>query len=236
MVRPAKPGNIGSAVRALTNFGFSDLRLVDPQCDPLDAEARKLAVQADHLLEKLPILPDLLTAVGDCQWVVGTSAQPRGTIRTAAQMSWSETCERICQVGSRNPVAVVFGPERTGLSNAEIRRCHVLATIPTSVAYPEMNLAQSVTVTAYELARRRLSDLPQPPPTSDFADTAELQRSLTLLREAVERIGFLRHDHSGQLMAGLERLVLRSSPTRKELDIVKGLARQILWHVDHPNR
>lgn len=230
LVRTSKPGNLGAAARALANFGFGNLALVAPQCDPMDPAALRLSVRAEPFLKDAVRCDSLVEALADRQFVLATTARKEGTLRAGALAPWDAAMSDLAQAARTERVAIVFGPERTGLENDDLRHCHLLTSIPTSDRYPTLNLAQAATVVAYELSSRlTASEAVVEPAEEERASVADIDRSLSVLRGALERIGFLRHDKSGRLFDGLARVILRSAPTRNEVDIVTGLARQIDW-------
>jgi tRNA/rRNA methyltransferase len=134
------------------------------------------------------------------------------------------------------PAALVFGPEPSGLTDEEVTRCHYLLHIPTDEAYPALNLAQVVAICTYELrlawlARTGTAESREPP-----APFAEQERMFANLQQALEDIHFLYGEKAGPLMHALRHLIGRAGPTKMELDVLMGLARQLQWHVkSHPH-
>jgi TrmH family RNA methyltransferase len=131
------------------------------------------------------------------------------------------------------PVALVFGPERTGLSNDEVTRCHYLVHIPAEPTYPSLNLAQAAAVCLYELHKachRRPSPEGPAQPPAPFADQ---ERMFGRLREALEQIHFLYGPKADSLMHALRHLIGRAGPTPMEVEVLFGLARQIRWFAEH---
>jgi tRNA/rRNA methyltransferase len=145
---PKSSGNVGAAARALKNMGFGDLRLVAPRdYDPRAAAA--MAVHADDVLERERIYPNLAAALDDRTLTVGTTCRI-GPYRSETR-ALRDAASGLIAESDANRVAIVFGPEDFGLTNAEIAQCHRLITIPTAPDYPSLNLAQAVIVVAYEL-------------------------------------------------------------------------------------
>jgi TrmH family RNA methyltransferase len=145
LVRPLQSGNIGSAARALKNMGLRQLTLVEPRDWDFE-KARIMAPGAVDVLEQATFFPGLAEALADCHFVVATSARGRKLrwpILTPRQLG-----ERILDTHGR--VAILFGPENSGLSNDDLIHCHALVTIQTDLA-PSINLAQAVLIVAYEL-------------------------------------------------------------------------------------
>jgi tRNA/rRNA methyltransferase len=233
LVRPEIPGNIGSTARVMRNFGARNLVLVDPVGDPHGQEARRLSTHGEEILDACRIVGDLGEAVGDCQMVAATSARMRGLIRKQIAHSPEEVLKRMADTMRQGPCALVFGPESSGLTTAEVSRCQALVHIPTDPTYSALNLAQAVAVCLYELHKAWLA-LGQPPavelPVAPFADQ---ERMFEQLRAALEAIHFLYDERADQLMHAIRHLIGRAAPTPEEVRILQGLARQIQWYVAH---
>lgn len=226
LVETSHPGNIGSAARAIRTMGFGRLVLVRPALFP-HADATALAAGADEVLAQAQVCASLDEAVADCVRVYGTSARPR-------TLGWPHrdaraAAQEACTVGTE-PVAFVFGRERSGLTNAELDRCHAMLTIPTGSVYGSLNLAQAVQIVAYEL-RVALAD-GSAEDTGDSAAAredmpvhAEMERFHSHLQSTLEDIGFLDPDNPRQLMRRLRRFFHRAQPTQIELNILRGILR-----------
>jgi tRNA/rRNA methyltransferase len=221
LVRTRNPLNIGAAARAMGNFGFHDLRLVQPW-GPSWAEA-KSAMGAAPVLGSAREFPSLAEAVADCSLVVGTGS-------VGARELWL-TARRLEAAGERigasaGRVAVVFGSEKTGLSNDDLARCHWLLRIPTRDECESMNLGQAVAVVLYELSREPAA---QPPARRQPARSGDLDliedRLWTLLRAAGYSEGRSEEASRARLRALLRRLELG----RRDAAAVLGMLRQLLW-------
>jgi tRNA/rRNA methyltransferase len=232
LVRPAIAANLGAVARVMRNFGLTDLRLVAPHADPHAAEARKLSTRGESILTAAQSVPELGAAVADCGLVVGTSARTGGTFRRQSVGPPDEIVPRLLEALAGGPAALVFGPEQTGLSNAEVTRCHHLITIPAAPEYPVLNLAQAAAVCLYELYKtwRAQTRPPAPRATATFAHQ---ERMLAQLRQALTDIHFLWGDNAASLLHALRHLIGRARPTPMEVDVLLGLARQIDWYVRH---
>lgn len=239
LVRPQFAENVGAVARIMRNFGFAQMVLVAPEIGVDERSARKLSTHGEDLLDDAKIAPDLESALRGCRLTVATSARVAGPRREPADF---ETAMRqLGRLRSEGPTALVFGPERTGLSNAELATCDLLTTIPANPDYPTLNLAQSVAICLYELSRQVAA---APPTAADEKDlgtstaTAEsdFRLMLELLEQALTRIGYLRTERSPALMHALRRCIVRAEPTPMEISLFMGLARQILWYADrHSN-
>jgi tRNA/rRNA methyltransferase len=243
LVRTQIAANLGATARVMRNMGLSDLVLVDPVADPADRNARQLATHGEEILDRCRVVQELGEAVADCALVAGTSARTGGLFRRQSVGTPEEIMPRLAETMAAAPVALVFGPEPTGLENTEVTRCHFLIHIPTDSSYPALNLAQAVAISLYELRRawrsRSLAGasglcVPPAPPQAP-APFADQERMFDRLRDALERIHFLYGDKADSLMHGLRHLLGRAGPTPMEVEMLLGLARQIRWFADrHP--
>jgi len=235
MVRPQFAANVGAAARVMRNMGLSDLALVAPHADLADRQARQLSTHGEELLDRARSCADLGEALADCVVVAGTSARQGGLFRRQSVGLLEEIAPLLVEALASGPVALVFGPERTGLTDEEVSRCHHLIHIPADSSYPALNLAQAVAICLYEVRRAWLHctddrplSLPEPP--APFADQ---ERAFEHLRIALEEIHYLFGERGGALMHGIRHLLGRARPTAMEVRLLLGLARQIRWFVRH---
>ncbi|MBB3139472.1 tRNA (cytosine(32)/uridine(32)-2'-O)-methyltransferase TrmJ [Halomonas organivorans] len=226
LIGTSHPGNIGGTARAMHNMGLTDLALVAPRCEPLTADTVSRASGADALVHGAHTVETLEEAVADCTLVVGASARSR-------TLPWPMITPRA--LGERLPeelaapesrVALVFGREDSGLTNAELQRCHAHVHIPTNPDFSSLNLAAAVQVLAYECRLAWLdhqADEPQAPAEQPLASHEELEHYFAHLERTLVAIGF--HDPATprQLMARLRRFTLRARPERMELNILRGI-------------
>jgi len=191
LLRPRNPENLGAVARALRNFGIEEWAIVSLGTHDF-ATARRVAVHAEDLLDRPLVVRTLDEAVADCAWVVGTSSRRvRGKRRLDPAAVAREALER----APAGRTALVFGDERSGLTNVEIDRCHDLSSIPADEAQPSLNLAQAVVVYAHELRRAereaRAGSRSAPRARPEGATDAELIRLEEALRAALRAGGFL---------------------------------------------
>ena len=224
LVETSHPGNIGSAARAIRTMGFGRLVLVRPEQFP-HADATALAAGADDVLANAEVCASLDEAVADCVHVYGTSARPRtlGWPHRDARAAAQEACR-----APTEPVAFVFGRERSGLTNAELDRCHAMLTIPTGSLYGSLNLAQAVQIVAYELRVAIAGQFGGDSVDGEGEEMplhAETERFHAHLESTLIDIGFLDPANPRQLMRRLRRFFLRARPTRIELNILRGILR-----------
>ncbi|MBR2514078.1 MAG: tRNA (cytosine(32)/uridine(32)-2'-O)-methyltransferase TrmJ [Halomonas sp.] len=226
LIGTSHPGNIGGVARAMHNMGLADLALVAPRCEVITQDSISRASGADHLLHQAVIHPTLEDAVADCTLAVGASARSRTL--PWPMISPRELAERLpseChQQGAR--VALVFGREDSGLTNAELQRCHAHVHIPTNADFSSLNLAAAVQVLAYECRMAWLSQA-TPEPASENEDElathAELERYFEHLERTLIAIEFHDPAQPRQLMARLRRLYLRARPEKMEMNILRGI-------------
>src|SRR5438067_2004970 len=160
LARPQIAANLGATARVMRNMGLDRLVLVAPQADPADREARRLSTRGEAILDGAEVVSDLGEAIADCVRVAATSARTGNLIRGRFGPP-DEVMPSLIKALASGPVALVFGPEPSGLTDQEIARCHCLIRIPTDPGYPALNLAQAVGICLYELRRTwlRLADL-----------------------------------------------------------------------------
>ncbi|WP_346795691.1 RNA methyltransferase [Halomonas sp. Bachu 37] len=225
LIGTSHPGNIGGVCRAMHNMGLDDLALVAPRCDAITQDSISRASGADHLLHQASQHTTLEQAVSDCTLVVGASARSR-------TLPWPMITPR--RLGERLPqelsaadarVALVFGREDSGLTNAELQRCHAHVHIPTNADFSSLNLAAAVQVLAYECRLAWLDAQQQAPEPSSqpLATHDELEHYFAHLERSLVAIDFHDPAQPRQLMARLRRLYLRARPERMELNILRGI-------------
>ncbi len=232
LVSARNPLNIGAAARAMSNFGISHLRVVNPY-ELAFREARS-AVGAAALLARAEEFKTVAEAVADCTLVVGTTAvgrrQPQHPV---CRLDQAARLLRKHLAGSR--VALLFGSEKRGLSNEDLSHCHWLLRIPTREEHRSVNLGQAVAVCLYELARNS-----QAVPSREqhiAATAADLERLTALLLEALRSSGYLKSNPSGSQKRRsaapteekIRRLVRRLHLSETDAELTLGILRQIVW-------
>jgi tRNA/rRNA methyltransferase len=225
LVRPRGAANVGAAARAMKNCGLAALALVRPAMPRLGA-AERMAVHARDLIRGARRAPSLAAAVADCGLVVGTTCRSGGY--RAGVEDLDALAPLIAAHAAAGPVAVVFGPEDHGLSNADLRHCQRLCAIATSGAYASLNLAQAVLLVCWEL-RRAVRGGGAAAPPADLAPAGEVAALLDHLQGALLRIGYLNPQNPEHIMLALRGLLGRAGLTGHEVRLLRGLARQIDW-------
>jgi tRNA/rRNA methyltransferase len=237
LVRPRNPLNIGAAARACANFAIRQLALVRPH-PPVWEEARS-AVGAEDLLKSARVTATLAEAVGDTTLAIGTTAGARRNLdRELIPLDQLPEWLRVHARRHRR-AALVFGSEKTGLSNDDLAACHALVRIPTSVETPSMNLGQAVAVCCYELARSGLVAVGRPKPRVHLSDPASLQSLEHLFDRAarvLDAVGYLRPKSRAAMLLKLRRLLLDLELTNNDARILGGVLAQIEWKLGSAKR
>jgi TrmH family RNA methyltransferase len=262
LVATRNPLNIGAAARAMSNFGFTSLRLVNPY-EPSFREARS-AVNAADVLCSAQLFNSLADAVADCSLVVGTTAarhrelqQPLHPLHHGAPLiQWHLQSGR---------VALLFGSEKTGLSNHDLSHCHWLLRIPTRDEHVSMNLGQAVAVCLYQIARELdqaaslsrqsanalppelpaspqnfeagTTQYPEPSTTQhpEPATAQDLERLTSLLLQSLQLSDYVKPATEASVEEKLRRLVRRLNLNPSDARLLLGMLRQISWKLRHPN-
>lgn len=223
LLNTSHPGNIGGAARAMKNMGLEQLVLVSPRLFPAE-EANARAAGADDLLSHARVCTSLDEALQGCHLVIGSSARPR-TIAWP-MLDPPTAAARLVSEAATGSVALLFGPERTGLTNEQLDRCHFLTTIPANPEFSSLNLAGAVQVLAYELRLAFLGDVPSRegrPGVVPLASAEDLQRLYQHLEETLIQIQFLDPQKPRKLMRRLTRLYNRACLDGNELNILRGI-------------
>ena len=233
LVETSHPGNVGSAARALKTMGFSDLHLIKPKINGVanHAEAIALASGAADLLAASQESEALVEVVQGCSLVLGLTSREREFGPPA--LDWESARRLIAQtVSNQGKVALVFGPERTGLENHHLSLCTHRVWLDANPDYPSLNLAQALMVCAYTLREALGQDISKDLGTgtdiAGFADPAAVTAMLTHWREGLEAIGYLDPANPKKLMPRLEALFARSRLHKEEIDLLRGIAKQML--------
>jgi tRNA/rRNA methyltransferase len=227
MVSTRNPLNIGAAARAMANFGFGNLRVVQPY-DVAFREARS-AVGAAPLLQAAEEFGSVAEAVADCRLVVGTTSV--GHRELQHPMRRLEYGSRLIGKGlSTAPVALLFGSEKYGLSNEDLSHCHWLMRIPTVDTSLSMNLGQAVALCLYELSRDPKAALAEPERIRR-ATAEQLEQITAQLLEVLRRSGYVNPATSGSTEEKVRRLVRRLDIAGRDAPVLLGMLRQILWKV-----
>jgi tRNA/rRNA methyltransferase len=224
LVATRNPLNIGAAARAMSNFGFLHLCVVNPY-DLAFREARS-AVGASELLANAEEFTSVAEAVADCTLVVGTTAVGRRELRHAVRRL-DDGARLIRKRLASSRVALLFGSEKVGLSNEDLSHCHWLMRIPTGEEHRSMNLGQAVAICLYELARP--SRAGRPTEKHEPATAGDLERIAAMLLEALRASGSLKTRSAALTQEKIRRLFRRHNLSARDAEFWLGMLRQIVW-------
>jgi tRNA/rRNA methyltransferase len=213
LVGSRRAGNIGASARAMANFGFSRLRLVDPQAAHLGKDALAMAVDAGPVLRSAEVFATLQEAVADCQHVFATTRRTGKHRR--AELAPSDMGRMLATIDPARGAAIVFGPEDKGLDAESLLLCNGIVTLQTQSEYNSLNLAQAVLLMLYEVHRAFLGEAATGASLAGRVD-ALTSSAEELLREA----GFITGTDSAQVAVRLRKLAMRARPTDSETKLL----------------
>ncbi|MEK6805093.1 MAG: RNA methyltransferase [Pseudomonadota bacterium] len=225
LVRPQHPGNIGAAARAMMTMGLSRLVLVQPERFP-HSQAVAQSSGATGILDEARVVETIEQATEGCVWVVAASARPRH-LGDEPLTPW-ECAERVVGATATGEVALMFGPERTGLDNEDLERCHATTMIPANPKYSSLNLAQAVQVFSYELRRAAQPEVPKVSRKHGLSwyapSTAEqMEGFFEHLEKVLLGTGFIDPANPRLLMRRLRQIYNRARPDKNELNMLRGV-------------
>ncbi|WP_114689658.1 RNA methyltransferase [Polynucleobacter necessarius] len=235
LIETSHPGNVGSAARALKTMGFSDLRLVNPKIKNMasNPEAIALASGAADILETAIEGTSLVSAVEGCSLVFGLTSRDREFGPPA--MDWGTAKSLISgTTQGGGTVVLLFGPERTGLENEHLALCTHRVWLDANPDYPSLNLAQAIMVCAFTLREaftqgsNKRNTLVNREEMAEFADPAAISAMLENWRAGLEAIGYLDPVNPKKLMPRLQALFARSRLHKEEIELLRGIAKQML--------
>jgi len=223
LVRPRNPLNIGAAARAMSNFGARSLRVVNPYKEGF--REAKSAVGGSSILKNAEEFESVAAAVGDCILIVGTTAIGDRTLQHPPRRLDAETGALIRSNLQNGRVAVLFGSEKTGLSNQDFSYCHWLLNIPTHRNNISMNLGQAVAVCLYEFAR----SAPPQAEKIEPATAATIEQITEALLDALRMSGYIKPGTAAMFEKKTRQLILRFGLEAYDAKLFLGMVRQIIW-------
>jgi tRNA/rRNA methyltransferase len=232
LVATQQPGNIGSAARAMYNMGLRRLKLVNP-ANRLNQECQKMAGKAIDLVLEASLHESLSEAVADDHLVVGTSSARDRKSRQKVHTP-REIAPLLAEQASLHRIALVFGPERGGLTEEQLSLCQYLVSIPADIDYPVLNLAQAVLILTYELFLAS----PLSRPGEDLQLTSQEQREEMFchIERVLLAIGFLSSENPGHIMRSIRRFLGKAELTDRDVRIVRGIMAQMEWYAREGHR
>ncbi len=231
LVEPQGALNVGSVCRAMLNFGYTDLRLVNPQVDHLSHDARLMAVKAAVVLESARVFDSLKDALADCVLSFGTTRR-FGRYREGL-LHPTEAASRLSPVVQENPVALVFGREDRGLFTSELDLCQHFITIPTDENLPSMNLAQAVSLCLYEVSQAKGRQKDHTTEGKKLASNETLESMYQHMRQSLLHIGYLDPQNPDHILRAFRRILSRSGLNDREVRVLRGLFNQIDLFTGH---
>ncbi len=227
LCRPQFAGNVGAAARCGKNMGIDRLVVVgNPNLDP-DEMYRRATHVAAEVIDGIRYVDNLEAALADFQYIVGTTARLGGA--RGPVVSPREMAEKVSGISQENRVALLFGPEDAGLTNDELRFCHLVVNIPTA-EFKSLNLSHAVMILCYEIFSCRLST--EGRFVSKLASSQELEGMYGQVAELLVRIGFLNSQNPEYWMMHIRRLLSRTGLHSKEVKIIRGICRQMDWFLE----
>ncbi len=229
LVEPAGPLNVGAIARGMKNFGLQQLVLVNPQCDPLSAEAKLMAVHAADILETAQVMATLPEALQGCQRAIATTARVR---TLSSVLEYPRTALPWLITQPSQAAALIFGPEYRGLSNEELNYAQRFVRIPSSPNYPSLNLASAVAICCYELsicAQEGLLSAEPTASTGDYASLDVLEGYYQQLEALLLKIGYLYPHTAASRMEKFRHLFNRSQLKNAEVAMLRGILTQMEW-------
>ncbi len=238
LMRPSHPGNIGATARSMWTMGFQHLYLVEPDIFPSEVAVAR-ATGADHVLGHAVVCQDLDAALHGVHMVLATSARQRSVAwpimepRQAMQTAW--------QAAKQGQVAILFGRENSGLSNAELDRANIHVTVPVNAAFHSLNLASAVQIMTYELRQAMTGQtLPVSSSSTDTEDqpaTAEnIARFFVHLEQVLHAIDFIKVPNSSRLVRKIRRLFVRAGMSVDDVNIFRGILSAIEYQLQRKGR
>lgn len=229
LIRPQMGENIGAAARAMLNFGLDRMRITAPRDGWPNQKAVVMASGAGRVLDAALIFDTTAAAIADCDYVYATTARARELTKPVFTPEAAMTDART-RIAAGEKVAVLFGPERSGLENDDISRANAMITVPVNPDFPSLNLGQCVLLTGYEWQRatRETPDM-QVASSSPWANQAEIESLATHFEERLEIAGFFFPDHKAASMkVNLRNLWSRMPMTRADVQMLHGTLRQMV--------
>jgi TrmH family RNA methyltransferase len=226
LVGTSHPGNIGAVARAMKNMALDELVLVKPHLFP-HPEASARASGAEDILQQARIEPNLIDGLAGCGLILATTSRERD--QNFRVLDARAAARRAVEEAERGPVAIMFGAERTGLTNDELQHAHALLCIPANPAHVSLNVAMAAQIVAYEVMCARLERTGSAPrsitrPAVRLASPTELEGMYIHLEQVLQEIDFRDRTQTGtHLMKRIRRLLQRAEPDLNELNILRGI-------------
>ncbi|MDX8353571.1 RNA methyltransferase [Cognatiyoonia sp. IB215182] len=229
LIRPQMGENIGAAARGMWNFGLDRMRIIAPRDGWPNQKAVAMASGAGRLLDEAQIFDDTPAAIADCDYVYATTARPRGLTKPVLTPE-AAMDEARAMIAEGRKVAVMFGPERSGMENDDIARANAIISVPVNLDFPSLNLAQCVLLTGYEWRRASVPARPaHVDAAGDWAEQIEIEKLSQHYEETLDQAGFFFPDHkAANMKTNLRNLWSRMPLTRADVQVLHGIMRQMV--------
>lgn len=232
--RPQDLVNVAAVIRAMKNFGLTDLRLVAPE-EYDEYRIEGIAHNSYDILERVKHFDDLDAAVADCTFVVGLTARSRTAKRNVVRPR--DGAAEIVEHAASGRAAIVFGPEDRGLSNADLDRCHRAVSIPTNPDYPSLNLSQAFTVMAYELLLAKGAEFtPRPQSDIEAATAEQLERLFAAAQRALESVEFFKTRNPEHIMRTVREVIHRVPVDHREAKLLIAMCYEVGNYIERKER
>jgi len=230
LVEPGVPGNIGSAARAMKTMGLGDLVVLNgPKHFAAAPDAIKMGHGAGDMLKRARAVSSWEEAAAGLHWLVGTTHRKRRA-QFPQVVEARQAAAKIAGLSQKHRVGIVFGREEAGLTDAELRKCHDIATVPQAAEHPSLNLAQAVMLFAYEIFLAGLGEVPRP--QYNLATVHEVEGVLKHLSESLAKVGFRPHQGDPEsFLRSLRRVLSRAPLEKRDANVLHRICQQIDYYV-----
>jgi tRNA/rRNA methyltransferase len=228
LYKPKYAGNIGSVARAAKNMGISNIVVVGKEAFDREAMQQRSTHLASDVLDQIQYSESIAEALGSFHYIVGTTARlgkARGPFIAPRAVA-----RDIADISQKNKVALLFGPEDTGLANEELHLCHAVVTIPTSREFTSLNLSHAVMILCYEIFTASSEPTTGAAATPKLALSSELEGMYGQIKTLLADIEFLNPENPDYWMMHLRRFFSRASLLSREVKIIRGICRQLEWY------
>ena len=233
LYKPKYAGNIGAVARAAKNMGIENMMVVGTRDFDREEMQQRSTHLASDVLDKIMYVESAEDALSGFHYIVGTTARlgkGRGPFVTPR-----EAAKTIAERSQKNKIALLFGPEDTGLANEQLRLCHAVVSIPTSRAFTSLNLSHAVMILCYEIFIASSDAIEKDDVTSKLARSEELEGMYGQIKTLLADIGFLNPENPDYWMMHLRRFFSRAGILSREVKIIRGICRQLQWYAHHKN-
>ena len=235
LVGPRYPENIGAAARIAYNFGIPELTVVTDRKPDQERMLKMATHKAGHLITGMRVVETTAEAASPYNFIVATTArQGRQRVRMQSPRAVMEEIRPLARAAN-NRIALMFGPENTGLTNEDLDLCQFYSTIPTA-DFSSLNLAQAVAIHCYELYMAMVFGSSEPTQPLDYANSFDLEGMYGHISEALSEITFLDDNNQVYWMRSIRRFLGRVHLTKKEASLIRGICRKFLWHSRNRNK